>query len=189
MLVTTNELGRTAGSRLSLADLPVNAKILLSVGIASLAAVTVGITGLLALSRASASAQHIYTSSVAGVAAVGEVKAAFLQGRVDVTLHAASSGQDAKAKIKETFATDAQAADDAIAAYRKADSAGDPAVIDDLATVWQQYVTIANTRSRNEKSTAIWFGLSRRVRSPAANMSSTCTAARTLTASPRSTGT
>jgi len=144
--MATIELDRTTGGRFSLADLPVNAKILLAVGIASLAAVTVGVTGLLALSRASASAQHIYTSSVAGVAAVGEVKAAFLQGRVDVTLHAATTGEAAKAKIKAAFATDAQAADTAIAAYRTVDAAGDAAVVNDLATVWQQYVNVVTTK-------------------------------------------
>ncbi|WP_030443390.1 methyl-accepting chemotaxis protein [Actinoplanes subtropicus] len=130
----------------SITDLPVNVKILAAVGIAGMVALVVGISGLTALGSASSSAQRIYARNVGNVAAVGSIKAAFLQVRVDVTLHAATTDPAAKAKIKATFATDAQTANDAITTYRNGDPAGDKAVIDDLADAWQQFSTIASTK-------------------------------------------
>ncbi|WP_245665421.1 methyl-accepting chemotaxis protein [Actinoplanes subtropicus] len=129
-----------------MADLPVNVKILAAVGIAGVVALMVGISGLTALGRASASAQQIYVRNVANVAAVGNIKSSFLQVRVDVTLHAATTDPAAKAKIKATFTTDAQTAGDAITAYHNGDPAGDRAVIDDLANAWQQFSDIASTK-------------------------------------------
>jgi methyl-accepting chemotaxis protein len=132
--------------RFSVADLPVNVKILAAVGIAGLVALVVGISGLVALGRASASAQRIYARNVANVAAVGAIKSAFLQVRVDVTLHAATTDPTAKAKVKATFTTDVQAASASITAYANGDPAGDRPVIDDLVNAWQQYSTLASTK-------------------------------------------
>ncbi|MFI5898359.1 methyl-accepting chemotaxis protein [Actinoplanes sp. NPDC051513] len=140
------EADRPAGGRFSVANLPVNVKILAAVCIAGLVALAVGVSGLAALGRASAAAQQIYSTNVANVAAVGDIKSAFLQVRVDVTLHAASSGAAAKTKVKETFTKDVQAATAAIAAYRSGHPAGDQATIQSLTTEWQQYSSIAATK-------------------------------------------
>jgi methyl-accepting chemotaxis protein len=142
-LLVSNEAGIPSRGRFSVADLPVNVKIMAAVGIAGLVALTVGISGLAALGRASASAQQIYSANVANVAAVGDIKAAFLQVRVDVTVHAASSGATAKAKVKEAFAKDVEATSAAIAAYASSDPAGDQATIQSLTTEWQQYASVA----------------------------------------------
>jgi len=132
-----------ARSRLSLADLPVNTKILLAVGIASLVALAIGISGLFALSNASSSAQHIYEANVANIAAVGDAKSAILQVRVDVAMHAASTGAQAKGKFNEAFATDSKAASDAIAAYADGRPAGERAAIEELQGLFKDYLAAA----------------------------------------------
>src|SRR4051794_40512190 len=73
------------------ADLSVNTKILTAITVAVLVAVTVGIAGLRALSSASGSAQQIYASNVANVGAVGSIKAAMTQARVDLANQAIST--------------------------------------------------------------------------------------------------
>ena len=128
------------------ADLSVNAKILTGITIAVLVAIAVGITGLRALSGASASAQHIYRENVAGVQAVGAINAAMLQARVDLANHAISTEAATLTKYAEGFATDVKNANAAIAAYIDAGAAGDPAVAADLQTNWQAYVEIAQTK-------------------------------------------
>ena len=135
-----------ARGRFSMADLPINVKILAAVGAAGLVALVVGITGLVALGNASASADRIYTANVTNVAAVGDIKSAFLQVRVDVTLHAATSGAADKAKVQQTFTKDVEAASAAIAAYRGGSPAGDQATIQTLTAEWQQYSSIATTK-------------------------------------------
>jgi methyl-accepting chemotaxis protein len=144
--MATIESAMPTRGRLSLADLPVNTKILAAVGIASLVAFAVGVSGLVALSNASTSAQHIYQANVANVAAVGDMKVEILQVRVDVAMHAASTGAEAKAKFKEAFTADVKAADAAISAYADGEPAGGQATVEDLKTVWQQYLTVAGDK-------------------------------------------
>ena len=128
------------------ADLGVNAKILIAIAVAVLVALTVGIAGLSALSSASASAQQIYTSNVRNVAAVGAVKSAMVQARVDVANQVISTKDATRAKYSQGFDTDVQAADAAIDAYAGGHPAADPAAIADLRTNWQAYVQIVQTK-------------------------------------------
>ena len=144
--MSTVASGAAVGRRRSFADLNVNAKILTAITIAVLVAVVVGIMGLRALSKASDSAQQIYSSNVAGVGQVGVIKAAMIQARVDLANHAISTDDATSAKYAQGFAADVQAADSAMASYSGGHPAGDPAVIDDLRTKWQAYVQIAQTK-------------------------------------------
>jgi methyl-accepting chemotaxis protein len=128
------------------ADLGVNTKILAAITVAVLVALTVGITGLSALSGASASAQQIYASNVKNVTAVGAIKAAMVQARVDLANHAISTKVATRTKYAQGFAADIQAADAAMVAYGASHPAADPAVLADLQTNWQAYVQVAQTK-------------------------------------------
>jgi methyl-accepting chemotaxis protein len=124
------------------ADLSVNVKILATVGLAALVALIVGVTGLLALSQASSSAQLIYSSNVASIKAVGQIKAAVAQARVDVANEALSPDAASVAKFTQAFGTDQQTFDTAMTAYRGSEPSGDPALIDDLKTSFAAYTKI-----------------------------------------------
>jgi len=139
--VATAELDEAR--RFSFADLSVNAKISAAVGLAALVALVVGVTGLLALGKASNSAQLIYTSNVASIEAAGQIKAAVTQARVDLANQALSPDAASLAKFTNGFTADLKAFDAAIVKYRGGAPAGDPATIDDLQTNWTAYVKIA----------------------------------------------
>ncbi|RSM74187.1 methyl-accepting chemotaxis protein [Actinoplanes sp. ATCC 53533] len=128
------------------ADLSVNVKILGAVGVAGLVALTVGLVGLHALSKASDSAQNIYHRNVANVRAAGRVQTAMTQARVDVAMQAVSLSEANTAKFGQAFAADLQAFHAAMTAYRSNQPAGDPAVIARLQTNWQAYSQIAQTK-------------------------------------------
>jgi methyl-accepting chemotaxis protein len=146
MTTTVVTGGGPAEKRHFFADLGVNTKILTAITIAVLVAIAVGITGLSALGGASASAQRIYSNNVAGVGAIGAVKAAMTQTRVDVLNQAISLDAATTAKYGQAFETDVQATDAAVTAYTGDHPAGDPAAIADLTTNWQAYVQIAKTK-------------------------------------------
>ena len=133
-------------NRFALANLPVNMRILLAVSVAGLVALVVGLTCLMALSKASASAQNIYAANVANVAAVGEIKARVVQVRVDVAMHAASVGAEMKGQFRDALTKDVALADAAIDAYRDNHPAGETAGVEALAKTWEQYVGVATTR-------------------------------------------
>jgi methyl-accepting chemotaxis protein len=133
-------------TRPSFADLKVNVKILTAISIAVLVALIVGITGLRALSAASGSAQVIYSSNVASIKAVGDLKASMIQARLDVANHAVSYDEATMAKYEQAFAADQQAVTDGFTAYADSHPAGDPAVIADLQTIWQSYLSVAKNK-------------------------------------------
>jgi methyl-accepting chemotaxis protein len=135
-----------AGRRHFFADLSVNIKILVAIGVAAVVALVVGLVGLSALGKASSSAGLIYSSNVASVKAVGEVGAAVTQARLDLANHAISQDAATMAKYAQIFATDVQTVDAAMASYRASHPAGDPAVIADLETSWRAYVQIAQSK-------------------------------------------
>jgi len=128
--------------RFSFADLSVSAKITGAVGLAALVALVVGVTGLISLGKASNSAQLIYTSNVAAIEAVGQIRGAATQARVDVANQVLSLDSASIAKFTDGFNADMKAFDTAVGAYRNGDPGGDPAVIDDLETNWTTYVKI-----------------------------------------------
>jgi methyl-accepting chemotaxis protein len=132
--------------RRSFADLSVNVKILAAVGVAAFVALVVGVTGLTALGNASDSASLIYTSNVASIKAMGQIKATVIQTRVDTANQALSTTDAAIEKFTTGFTDDLATFDAAMAAYRSSDPAGDPATIDKLHTDWQAYTKIAQDR-------------------------------------------
>lgn len=129
------------GERRSFADLSVNVKILTAVGLAGLVGLIVGITGLRALSESSAAAQKIYSSNLASVNAVGDIRTAMVQTRLDVVNQVASD--TARAKYEDAFIADAKSFDTSMAAYLASRPAGAPAVIAVLQSQWQAYTQLA----------------------------------------------
>jgi methyl-accepting chemotaxis protein len=134
---------KPARGRPTFADLSVNTKVLAAVAMAALVALVVGIMGIRSLSEASDSAQYIYRSNVASIKAIGQVKAAVTQSRVDVANQALSADDASTAKFTQDFSTDVDSFSTAMKAYRDSRPAGDPAKIDELQTAWTSYVTIA----------------------------------------------
>ncbi len=141
MTMTTS--GRGPGGS---AVLGVRGKILVTASIGLLVAVVVGIVGLVSLARASDSANRIYTSNVASVSVLGDVRAAVAQARVDAAQHAISQDVATMAKFEEAFTTDVKMFQTAMSAYRGSNPAGDPKAIDDVQQRFDTYVGIAETK-------------------------------------------
>jgi len=129
--------------RRSFADLSVTVKILAAVSVAALVALIVGIVGIVALHKASDSAQLIYTSNVASVEAVGRIKAAVAQARVDLANQAISPDEAGMEKFTKAFQADLETFSEALDTYRGGDPGGDPATIADLEENWTAYVKVA----------------------------------------------
>ncbi|WP_051808421.1 MCP four helix bundle domain-containing protein [Actinoplanes subtropicus] len=125
--------------RLSVAELGVKKKILTAVLVAVLVTLAVGVAGLRALSGTSASAQDLYRRNVANVGAVGAIKAAMIQARVDLANQASSVDPADTAKYTRGFTADVQAADAAMTAY----GGQDQVLLADLRTNWRDYVRVA----------------------------------------------
>jgi methyl-accepting chemotaxis protein len=136
----------TSGRRRSFADLSVNVKIIAAVAAAALVALTVGLIGLSALAGASDSAQHIYTTNVASIKAVGQVKAVVLQARVDTANQALSVDAASTKKFADAYLADLEAFTTAMAAYRASHPASDAALIDQLQADWDAYTDIATNK-------------------------------------------
>ena len=128
------------------ADLSVKVKIMSAVGVAGLVAVAIGTLGLHALSKASGSAQKIYSANVASIDAIGDLRAAVLQTRIDVLNHAVSRTGANKAKYLQGLTADQQAAGAAFEAYRAGHPAVDSAAIDELQVDYRDYVTIVRDK-------------------------------------------
>jgi methyl-accepting chemotaxis protein len=146
MMLMRDTGGGRVRVRLSFADLRVNTKILAAVAVAGIVALAVGVTGLVALSRASSSAQQIYRGNVKSVAALGDLRASAIQARLDLTLHFVAGDAAAKAPIADAFKADLADVDTALSAYTADATAADPAVVDDLRKLWAQYADIAQNK-------------------------------------------
>jgi methyl-accepting chemotaxis protein len=132
--------------RFSFADLRVNIKILIAVAVAGIVALAVGVTGLVALSHASGSAQKIYSGNVKSVAALGDLRAGMIQARLDLTLHFVAKDAASKTTIAETFKADLADVETTLAAYTADATAADTAVVNDIKTVWAKYADIAENK-------------------------------------------
>jgi methyl-accepting chemotaxis protein len=128
--------------RFSFADLRVNIKILTAVAVAGIVALAVGITGLIALGQASGSAQRIYGGNLASVSALGDVRAAMLQVRLDGSSQFIAQDLAAKKTAEQTFTTDLAYVDTALATYTANATAADPTVIAHITALWAQYANI-----------------------------------------------
>ncbi|GAA3277393.1 methyl-accepting chemotaxis protein [Dactylosporangium vinaceum] len=128
------------------AGLGVRGKVMVIVAVGAAVAIVVGVVGLLGLAGASAAASHIYTSNVASVNAVGDLRAAVTQARLDLTNQVLTQDPAAVATYEQAFTADLQAFGSAMTAYRGSQPAGDPKTIDDLQTRWDAYRTIVDTK-------------------------------------------
>ncbi|HEY0001175.1 MAG TPA: methyl-accepting chemotaxis protein, partial [Actinoplanes sp.] len=129
--------------RPSFGDLSVKIKVIAAVTVAAIVALVVGIIGLSSLSAASESAQLIYKSNVTSIKAVGDLKAALTQSRLDVTNQALSQDAASTKKFADNFTKDVQTFTTAMEAYRHSGPTADAAVIDDLQTNWDAYTDLA----------------------------------------------
>jgi methyl-accepting chemotaxis protein len=146
-LVSSAPVAATSGARRSsLADLSVSVKVITAVATAALVALIVGILGLTSLSDASNSASLIYSSNVASIKAVGQLRAVILQARVDITNQALSVDPASTAKFGDAATADIRNFTTAMAAYRDSHPAADPALIDELQTNWDTYTDLATTK-------------------------------------------
>jgi methyl-accepting chemotaxis protein len=130
----------------SFANLGVRVKILLAILIAVLVALMVGLLGLRSLSAAAGAADSIYRNNVASVTAIGDVRAATRQARIDLANHIISQDDATRAKYRTAFEADLEAMTAALAAYRSSDPAGDPALITELEASWASYVKVARAK-------------------------------------------
>jgi methyl-accepting chemotaxis protein len=133
----------TSRARPSFADLSVNVKVLSAVAVGALVALIVGISGIRSLSDASDSAQLIYSSNVASIQAVADVKSSVSQARSDLANQALSPDEASSTKFTRAFLADLESFRAAMTAYRASNPAGDVAVIDRLAATWESYIKIA----------------------------------------------
>ncbi len=130
--------------RPSFADLSVNVKVLAAVTTAALVALIVGIVGLVSLSSASQSAQLIYTSNVASIKAVGQLRWVATQARVDTANQALSVTAASTKKFSDSFDADEKNFKTAIAAYRASHPAAGPNLLDELQANWTAFTEVAN---------------------------------------------
>jgi methyl-accepting chemotaxis protein len=127
-------------------DLSVNVKVLSAVVVASAVAVVVGVTGLIGLAKTSAAAALISNGNVTSITAAAQLRAAAEKAQADSASQALSTDDAVAKTFEDNLTSDLAAFDKALNAYRASDPASDPAMIDDLATTWQQYADIAENR-------------------------------------------
>jgi methyl-accepting chemotaxis protein len=114
-----------------------------AVVIASAVAVLVGVTGLIGLSQTSDAAARISASNLTSITAAAQLRSAAEKTQAD-SANQALSPDDAVAKaFADNLTADLATFDAAMTAYRASDPAGDSAMVDDLATTWQQYAGLA----------------------------------------------
>ncbi|MFI5845798.1 methyl-accepting chemotaxis protein [Catenuloplanes sp. NPDC051500] len=133
-------------TRLSYENLSVNVKILTAVVTAVAVAIIVGVVGLVKLHESSMSAQLIYTGNVSSIKSVAMVKAAVYQARLAAANQAIAQSDAEEQSFTEAFTMHVEEFADAVAAYRASGPAGETALIDELESSFDSYVTIA----RNE---------------------------------------
>ena len=87
-------------------DLSVSTKIFVAVLTGLLVAVAIGLLGLYGLRETSRATQSMYRNNVAGVSAIGRLRAAAFKTRVDVANHAISQDQASMAKYRVSIGED-----------------------------------------------------------------------------------
>jgi methyl-accepting chemotaxis protein len=120
----------------------VRTKILSVAAIGGLAAATIGITGLMGLSRSSASARAIYSTNVDNTASVGRVRSAVLQTRLEVANHVLSTDAASKAKYQALIEKDLTTVEGEIAYYFQGVPGAGDAVMNQVQQDWKQYETV-----------------------------------------------
>ncbi|GIJ68171.1 hypothetical protein Voc01_030880 [Virgisporangium ochraceum] len=135
-----------SSGRWSLANLSVRTKVMSAVGTAALVAVLVGTAGMIGLKETSDVAELISTSNVASITAVGRLRVAVVQARVDAANQALSTTDAATKTFGDRFLADIDTFGAAMKDYRASNPAGNPATIDSLDATFDEYATVAKTK-------------------------------------------
>jgi methyl-accepting chemotaxis protein len=143
---TTPSSGRT-GNALSrrFADLSVGTKILAAVAAVAVVAVGIGVLSMLRLDSVQQRAEVISDSNLVSMRALGDVRAATLQSRVELANHAISPDAAAMAKYEQALERSDADVDGAVATYRKSNPAALPQV-EEFLEVWAQYRQVRDSQ-------------------------------------------
>ena len=128
--------------RRPLADRSVRTKILAVAGIGGVVAAAIGVAGLVALDKASESAQTIYSTNVDDTATVGAIRAFILEVRLDVDNHVMSRDAAGKTKYRAALAEDLKAVEAEFAHYEAGAPGAGSAVMGQVRQEWQRYTTL-----------------------------------------------
>jgi methyl-accepting chemotaxis protein len=123
-------------------DLGVSVKILATIMIGLLVALTVGVVGLQGLGRTSAVANKIYAMNVSGAFQIAEVRKSFLLTRIDVANHALSVDKATMAKYRASMDQDILALDRALEAYATTQDVARRQAVAEIRTRWQEYLAV-----------------------------------------------
>ena len=151
-------MASNAGIRSVVRDLSVRTKILLTVALAGVVALIIGISGIIAVNQSSASADDLY-GNVDATGAVGELEAAMLQARLNLANHAISQDKSSMDEYEAAFNENVTAVDAAFATYLATHPVGDPATLREMQAEWQQYAQIARDEqipASRRKDYATW---------------------------------
>ncbi len=128
------------------ANLSVQVKIGVIVGVGVCVALIIGLLGLHALTGAAASAHRIYANNLSSTAALGVLSTSVTQARLTLANQILSGDEATTAKYTEAFDNDARAVGDAIAAYEASGPAGEASTIAALESDWTKYLAIARAK-------------------------------------------
>ncbi|MCU7722620.1 methyl-accepting chemotaxis protein [Actinoplanes sp. KI2] len=131
---------RTRGR--SVSDLSVRVWILASAVVAALVALVVGVMGLVSLSRASDSANLIYSSNVASIKTLGDIRYVVAQANVALSNQALSTTDASTATFTTAYKQALENFDKAMAAYRASGPAAPASMIDTLQGQWDKYTEL-----------------------------------------------
>ncbi|SNR67408.1 methyl-accepting chemotaxis protein [Actinoplanes regularis] len=143
---STMKMSATPARRRSFNDLSVSIKILSAVAVSSLVALIISILGLKELSDTNERAEWLYSSNVASINALSDIKTAFAKTRLDLTSHVVFPDQAAKTEYQEAFAADQKLTQAAFAAYRASHPANSMATIEKLEAGYSDYVKLGTQK-------------------------------------------
>ncbi|GIF21526.1 methyl-accepting chemotaxis protein [Actinoplanes tereljensis] len=127
-------------------DLSVKFKIVSAIVVAIVVTVIVGVTGVVALRKSSTSAELIYSSNVASIRAVGQLKSAIYQTLLASSNQAISQNATQVATYTKSFTAHAAEFGTAMTAYQASQPAGDQTTIANLQTAWDAYLDVATNK-------------------------------------------
>jgi methyl-accepting chemotaxis protein len=142
--MSANPAGLSVRARLG--GLSVNVKIVSALVLALMVAVVVGVLGLKALSVTNAATQRLYTTNVAGVSTVGQLRTAVTMARMNAAMHLISQDKPTTAKYRAAVETDLKTFAELLAAFRATESSVDPALVDKVETEFGKYIELLHTK-------------------------------------------
>jgi methyl-accepting chemotaxis protein len=128
--------------RRSISDLSVRVWILASAVVAALVAIIVGVMGLASLSRATDSANLIYSGNVASIQAIGDLRYVVAQANIALSNQALSTTDASTNTFTSAYKQDLENFDKAMAAYKASGPAAPASMVDTLQTQWNAYTDL-----------------------------------------------